>query len=90
MEAERVPVSEDGGAEVQEGLLEDEGRREELLEQVDFREGVVEAAIGVAEESSDGLGERLEERAKTVLACAPTLRLELRRKIIRRLKPSGK
>ena len=39
--------------------MEDEGGREEFFEQVDFREGVVEASIGVAEEGSGGFGEEL-------------------------------
>ena len=36
--------------EAEEGLVEDDGGREELLLEVDLGEGVVEAAEGVAEE----------------------------------------
>ena len=45
-------VAEDGRAEAEEGLMEDEGGREELLLEVDLGEGVVEAAEGVAEEGA--------------------------------------
>jgi len=46
-------IAEDGRAEAEEGLVEDEGSREELLFEVDLgREGVVEAAEGVAEEGA--------------------------------------
>jgi hypothetical protein len=40
-------VAEDGRAEAEEGLVEDEGSREELLFEVDLGEGVVEAAEGL-------------------------------------------
>ena len=45
-------VAEDGRAEAEEGLKEDEGGREELLLEIDLGEGVVEAAEGVAEEGA--------------------------------------
>jgi hypothetical protein len=49
-------VAEDGRAKAEEGLVEDEGGREELMLEVDLGENVVEAAKGMAEEGARWFG----------------------------------